>query len=427
MSHNIAVLSSPSSRQPELHAPSVLQSVPQPHSSANLFPDHFGPYTAAVNALCVQFEKDVVERERNGGSALEQRLQLRGSGLLKLAIPTRYGGLGERWPLIYRMIRRLSEADSSLGHLFGFQHLQIASLLLFANAEQQQYYLGRSAAQNWFWGNATNILGPQVSLTDIGGHYVLDGLKTFCSGSVDADALNVSAPDPHNPGGRVIIVLPANRPGIAVLDDWDAFGQRQSDSGSVRFTQVHVDYNEVLGPPGASGTPRATLRPCVSQLILTEIYLGNAQGALRSAWHYTRTVARAWVHSGVAQATDDPFIQQRYGALWLQFKAAVGLAEAAAQTLQKIWDLGDAVTAADRGEAALAIAEARVFAARTALEITSQIFETMGARATASRYGFDRYWRNVRTHTLHDPLDYKLRDLGRWVLSGEPPVPSIYA
>jgi alkylation response protein AidB-like acyl-CoA dehydrogenase len=76
---------------------------------------------------------------------------------------------------------------------------------------------------------------------------------------------------------------------------------------------------------------------------------------------------------------------------------------------------------------ALLIAEARVAAARAALEITSQVFEAMGARATASRYGFDRFWRNVRVHSLHDPLDHKVRDIGHWLLSGVPPTPSLYS
>jgi alkylation response protein AidB-like acyl-CoA dehydrogenase len=47
----------------------------------------------------------------------------------------------------------------------------------------------------------------------------------------------------------------------------------------------------------------------------------------------------------------------------------------------------------------------------------------MGTRSTASKYGFDRYWRDLRTFTLHDPVDYKLRDIGNWILNQElPPV-----
>jgi len=41
--------------------------------------------------------------------------------------------------------------------------------------------------------------------------------------------------------------------------------------------------------------------------------------------------------------------------------------------------------------------------------------------------GYDRFWRNTRTHTLHDPVDYKIRDIGRWLLSGTLPEPTAYS
>ena len=390
-----------------------------------------GAHTAAVEALAGKLAVTAVERDKRGGTALAERALIRQSGLLNLSVPKQYGGAGERWPLIYRIVRRLAAADSSLAHLYGFQHLQIATILLFANPRQQQHYLDGTVRHNWFWGNATNALDGNIVLQpasdSAGEHYTLDGLKTFCSGALDSDMLNVSAPRGGDPSNRLIVAIPSRRAGIHANEDWDAIGQRQTDSGSVRFEQVRVEAAEILGPPGPGGSPRATLRPCVSQLVLTEIYNGNALGALAAARAYTREQARPWISSGVARAIDDPYVQQRYGELWSKYRAAVSLSESAARTLQDAWDLGDAITPQQRGAAAVAIAEARVFAARTALEVTAQIFETMGARATASRWGFDRWWRNVRTHSLHDPLDYKLRDIGHWLLSGEAPLPSIYS
>ncbi len=50
-----------------------------------------------------------------------------------------------------------------------------------------------------------------------------------------------------------------------------------------------------------------------------------------------------------------------------------------------------------------------------------------GARSTATAEGLDRFWRNVRTHTLHDPVAYKRREVGRWVLEGELPEPTWYS
>ena len=58
--------------------------------------------------------------------------------------------------------------------------------------------------------------------------------------------------------------------------------------------------------------------------------------------------------------------------------------------LQAAWEQEWALTAEQRVECAVAIAEAKVAATKVGLEITNRIFEVMGAGATSSKYGFDR-------------------------------------
>jgi alkylation response protein AidB-like acyl-CoA dehydrogenase len=85
-------------------------------------------------------------------------------------------------------------------------------------------------------------------------------------------------------------------------------------------------------------------------------------------------------------------------------------------------------TADERGLLAVNVAAAKTLATRAVLDITSQIFETMGGRAPPQAAGgFDRFWRNARTLTLHDRLDDKVRDLGQWFLNDECPAPSFYS
>ena len=55
------------------------------------------------------------------------------------------------------------------------------------------------------------------------------------------------------------------------------------------------------------------------------------------------------------------------------------------------------------------------------------MFEVAGARATHAGLALDRYWRNLRTQSLHDPVDYKTRELGEWALTGRAPVPTFYS
>ncbi|MBK4241987.1 hypothetical protein JJP57_23915, partial [Enterobacter hormaechei] len=49
----------------------------------------------------------------------------------------------------------------------------------------------------------------------------------------------------------------------------------------------------------------------------------------------------------------------------------------------------------------------KVLAHRAALFVAQELFEATGARSTKAALALDRFWRNARTHTLHDPLDYK--------------------
>ena len=89
--------------------------------------------------------------------------------------------------------------------------------------------------------------------------------------------------------------------------------------------------------------------------------------------------------------------------------------------------LRDVTLQVERGEVAVSVAEAKVLAHRASIEIGSQLFELTGARSTSARFGFDRFWRNARVHTLHDPVDYKLRDLGRYALDCRLPEPTAYS
>ena len=392
-----------------------------------------------VERVAAELARTAVERDRAGGTAHAQRQLLRDSGLLTLAVPSEFGGKGYAWPDIYPVIRRLTEADSSLGHLFAFQHLQVASILLFGNEVQQADLLTKTVIHKWFWGNATNGRDPRLQFTRTEQGYELHGTKSFCSGATDSDALVLTAPIASTPGGlpddRIFLAIPSDRSGLRIDTDWDGMGQRQTDSGSVYFTHVAVNSDEVLGGSDTLGpdfiapkkTPRQTLRSTVSQLILTEIYIGNALGALHDAREYVVNKARPWPGSDADTVADDRYIQKHYGELWVQLQGSIALAEKAALVLQQAWARGDALTETERGEAALAVFTAKASATRAALEITTRVFETMGAGAAIARHGYDRYWRNVRTHTLHDPVDYKFKDIGRWLLSGQVPEPGTYS
>jgi len=379
-----------------------------------------------ADALARQLAATAVERDRVGGHAAAERELVRASGLLKLTIPTEHGGTGADWPAFYATLRRLAQADSALAHLYGFHHLQMATLLLYGTKAQQKSQFEDTVTQRLFWGNALNPLDQRAVATEADDGWVFNGLKSFSSGSVGSDRMVVSAW--HRPTQSLVIATtPTRRAGVRVRADWDAFGQKQTDSGTVEFERVAIAHDEVLVGPGATHTPRMTLRPLISQLIMANLYLGIAIGAYDEARQYTREQTRPWAGSGAARAVDDPIVQHRYGELKLLIRGAEAVSDVAARQLQAALDHGDAVDSARRGEVAVAIAEAKVLTHRAAMEISSQFFELAGARATSQKLGLDRFWRNARVHTLHDPVDVKLRDIGRHALDGQAPEPGSYS
>ena len=377
-------------------------------------------------ALAARLAETANARDQAGGHAAQEREWIRDSGLLTLSIPVEFGGQGASWPLVYQVIRILARADSALAHVFGFHHLQLAGLHLYGNARQQRRLLTLTVEQRLFWGNALNPLDKRVAALDTDDGFALDGIKSFSSGSVGSDWLTVSAW--HAPTQTALIAaLPTRQSGITVQPDWDAFGQRQTDSGNVHFDQVALPADLVLQAPAQAATAQATVRSQIAQLIMANLYLGIAEGAFEAARAYTSEQAKAWFASGVAEAADDPLVQHRYGQLWLLLRPAQVLADVAAQDLDTVYRKGPLITAHERGLLAVAVAEAKCLAHKAGIEISSQLFELTGARSTSAKYGFDRYWRNVRVHTLHDPVDYKLRDLGRYALSGTVPEPTAYS
>lgn len=76
------------------------------------------------------------------------------------------------------------------------------------------------------------------------------------------------------------------------------------------------------------------------------------------------------------------------------------------------------------------VAAAKVVTVDVGLEATSKVYELQGARSVSGKYGFDVAYRDLRTHSLHDPIAHKRAEVGRFALLGPSedgwPVPTWY-
>ena len=375
--------------------------------------------------LADQFALTASERDKAGGNPKAERDLIRQSGLLGLSIPQQYGGQGADWKTIFQTIQTIAQVDSSVAHVYGFHHLLIATVQLFSQPTQYGQWFEQTAKENLFWGNTLNPLDKRTTAQQISEHeFIFQGDKSFCSGSIDSDILLCSG---YNEAGKLLIgVIPTRREGVSFLGDWNNMGQRQTDSGTSHFEQVKTHKDELLLNPGPLSTPYSSLRPLIAQLIFVHLFLGVAEGAFEVAKETVQS-QKAWSKSLAENAVNDPFTQKHFAEFYVQLESVRLLANKAVETLQKAWEIGESLTAEQRGEVSIAIATAKIAATNTSLFVTQNIFQVMGARATTAKLNLDRFWRNVRTQTLHDPIDYKYQEVGEWVLTGKVPDPSFYS
>ncbi|UZJ23904.1 acyl-CoA dehydrogenase family protein [Rhodococcus antarcticus] len=388
------------------------------------------PFEAALaraDLVAATLRATAAERDHLGASPRAEVELLREHDLLQVQEPVVLGGAGLGYAQASLLTRRVARGDTSIAHLLGYHYAQTRIAHLFGTAEQAAEHSRRNAEGRLFWGGVQNPRGADgLVLTRDGDGFRLSGRRTFASGASLGDHLSVTATLDDS---LVFVSLPAGRAGFTALGDWDNIGQRLTDSGGVVFENARVERSEILGEDPLTGrtpSPYQTLVTPHWQLAFVNFYLGTAEGALEEALDWVRLHGTAWESSGVDRAGDDPYVLQTIGEVRSEVRAAALLADRAGRALQTALDTGPELTDDERAEAAVAIYEAKVVTTTTSLSAASRLFEIQGARATTSGYGFDRHWRNLRTHTLHDPVAYKAREVGDWALNRRAPEFSLY-
>lgn len=383
-------------------------------------------FTTAARQLADALAATAVAREAANELPFAEVDLLRGSGLLKLLVPLEKGGSGGRWSDAVDVTRIVSAADGSIGHLIGYHYLNYLSAIFAATPSQREAIDRGVVVEDWYLGDSVNPLDPALTVSREGQTIRFSGKRSFSTGAAVADRILFT----FRVGDKgAVTLLPRSRAGVTANGDWDNLGQRLSASGSISFDNVELDIGEVLGagldapPPPDRPSPMSAM----IQLILSTIQVGIAEGALQAGAAYTREHSRPWFKSGAARAAEDPLIASAYGRLSANVAAARALLDKVTTRLQLAVDRRDSLTAEERAEIATASFELKIVSTEVSLATTSKIFELMGARASANRYGFDRFWRNARTLTLHDPVVYKELEVGRFVLDGEHPTPSTYS
>lgn len=376
-------------------------------------------WKTAARQAAGELATDALARDRANQDPFREVELLRRHGLVNLLVPREYGGEGAHWESALHVVRILAAADGSIAQLVAYHYINQATIAFYAAPARQADWFRRSAEGQWVWGDSVNPVDPTLELSVDGDGYRLNGLKRFSTGSSVGDVIivNAAVTDGPHEGTVLAFVLERGREGLELLGDWDHLGQRLSASGSVRYNNVRVDAADILGEVGDE--PFSTLVTPGIQLAFGNFYLGVAQGALAKGREILLGRKNAWILSSAESYAKDPVFQRTVG----EFASRIAAVEALADVLNRRYDdavaKGAGLTFEDRAELAVRIAELKVVSTEVGVEVANRIFEVTGSSSTSNQVGLDLFWRNIRTHSLHDPVDYKKIEVGASYLLGE--------
>jgi alkylation response protein AidB-like acyl-CoA dehydrogenase len=248
-----------------------------------------------------------------------------------------------------------------------------------------------------------------------GENYRATGSKYYSTGSLYADWVSAVALDENDQ--PVSFVLPRDRKGLELLDDFDAMGQRLTASGTTHLRDVLVKADEIRTRTVEEGK-RTIVTPFL-QVFLAAVNAGIARNALNDAVTFANEHARPIKHSTASRSVDDPYVELSVGDICARAFTAEAVVLRAAESIDRAWALSLDTVAVD--QAAVDVAQAQYVAAESALKAAELVFDVGGASTTGRAHNLDRHWRNARTVSNHNPRHWKAAAVGAWQLKGTPP------
>jgi alkylation response protein AidB-like acyl-CoA dehydrogenase len=384
------------------------------------------PGSPELRELLARIAAGTEARERENTAPFEQIEWVKQAGLPKLRLPVDQGGAGASLRELFQTLIDLAEADSNLAHIlrvhFWFVEQQLTASDPAAQARGFALLNSGALVGNGFSEKSSRPVGLYFDTAftpDPAGGYRLNGAKFYSTGTLYCDYTQIWAAAPE---GRIAgAVIPVDREGVTIEDDWDGFGQRLTGTGTTRLDNVHVNEDEYfdLGEPDGPQPP--SYFGAFLQLYLQAVTAGILKQVRNDAARWVKARKRNFSHAGSPQLpTEDRQVLQVVGEIAADAFAAEAIVLAAADALQVAYDsVRDGAPTPEAAEAAqLAAAEAKIAIDRFSYATAAKLFDVGGASATQSANNLDRHWRNVRTISTHNPTFLKASAVGDHIING---------
>ncbi|MQS06817.1 acyl-CoA dehydrogenase [Streptomyces alkaliphilus] len=399
-------------------------------------PPGVGAWDRVVRDLADDLAMDAVERDRAGAPPFDETARLRESGLLAALTVPPGTERDPSWEDACAVVRAIAVADSSVAELLARHHV-LSRAGHFLGSPERAFPPGpRTGDRAWLLvgdlgagsvAESARLRHGSLTITPIRGGYVLNGRRRLATGVPVADRLVLGAVCSATGDTRVVLVDP-DAEGVETepLPEHERAGQRAGGAGLVDFQDVTLGAEALLGVVEGDGyrrAPSAGLAPLATALMLVQVALGTAEGALAEA--RDAILAGHRVHlpdtlddDPVGEPTEEADLLHTWGELATSLHVASTVADRAGAAMGAALRRGGRLTAADRAEVAVLVATTEAVVAEAVPRITARVTEL------ADTPGLDRHWRNARLLIGRGSAARRFRDIGSHFLYPSRGVPA---
>lgn len=371
----------------------------------------------------------VLEREKNRILPTEQIEWLKHAGFGAVRVPVQYGGEGLSQRQLFQLLIELATADSNIVQALR-GHFAFVEDRLVAHRDSSQEIWFKRFVQGDLVGNAwTEIAKVEIGdvITRVSqnqqGRLVVNGEKFYSTGTIFADWIDLFAYD-ETLDQHVIAAVSTHEQGIVITDDWDGFGQKTTGSGSLKINQVPIERDHIL-----SFEQRFKYQTAYYQVFHLATLAGIALSAVATFSEEVRQRTRIFSHGNADLVRHDPQVLQVIGKASAQAFASQSIALTAAEALDAAYlshfQNNDILDQKANNAAELESSQGQVVITDLVLDLTASLFNALGASASTTAKQLDRFWRNARVVSSHNPVIYKEKVIGDWLVN-QTPLPFVW-
>jgi len=327
---------------------------------------------------------------------------LRENALFGADFPEKYGGSEMGLFSLCLIIEEIAKVCASTSVILMVHELGTMPIMLAGNDEQKDKYFPKLAtgehlvAFGLTESNAgSDVSGIKTKAVKDGDHYVINGTKTFISHADVSEVICIAArTDTSVPAtkGTGIFVVEKGTPGLSIGKHENKLGIRASSTVEIILEDVRVPAANILGQEGI-GFPIIMKTLDLTRIPVAMQAVGIAQGALDYAIQYTKERTQfgkpIFSFQGLQWMMADMTTQVE-AARQLAYKAA-SLFEGLPRNLDKL-----------PKETVRYSAMAKLFAAETAMKVTTDAVQLLGGYGYVKEYPVERMMRDAKITQIYE-------------------------